>query len=142
MKRKPLPMRLTAAALVLLGAHVAQAAGLRHESENRILFRSPTGNLQCALLPAGDFPYLLGNTGPDVACVRFDPDEAVVLLNGNRPAMVAEDEFAWPEGVQVLPYGQSVSVEGIFCMSTKAGMDRTSRSGYGFRISRTDLAIR
>lgn len=139
---KHLPKTLTIAALILCGAHLAQAGGLRRESDNRILFRSPTGNLQCTFLPVGDFTYLLGDTGPEVACVRFDPDEAVVVLNGTRPAKAADDEFEWPEGVQILPYGKSVSMTGISCMSTKAGIDCTSRSGHGFHISRTDLAIR
>ena len=130
-----------ALAAVLAAAPMAGAGELKEGADHRLRFRSPSGNIQCTLLPAGGFEYLLGDKGPEVACVRFDPDWSVAALNASGPAELRDEEFEWPDGVQILPYGEQVVRAPITCTSEKTGMTCRSAGGHGFSLTRAAAKV-
>lgn len=128
--------RLITLALCAAGLGTVAAA------DDYIAFRSPTGNIHCAIM-----------TG-DWASARCDMDQLTPSYR-NRPYDCEQD---WGDAFEVgargggylpchgdtvsdpsafmLGYGRSVSLGPFTCTSRKTGMTCTNAQGHGFQISK------
>jgi len=129
--------RLITLALCAAGLAAPAAAG-----DDYIAFRSPTGNIHCAIM-----------TG-DWASARCDMDQLTPSYR-SRPSDCQQD---WGDAFEVgargsgflpchgdtvsdpsaftLGYGRSVSLGPFTCTSRKTGMTCTNAQGHGFQISK------
>jgi hypothetical protein len=109
-------------------------------------FRSPTGNIHCAMFE-GDWPSArcdLTEFTPSFArpadCDLDWGHAFGVAIRGQAQPLCAGDTVAVP-GARVLGYGQSVTLGGITCTSAKTGMTCTNLDGRGFRVARARQSL-
>jgi hypothetical protein len=128
-------MRLAAALLLLAAPAAAQDA----------FFQTPSGNIQC--YAGGDF----------VDCEVLESDVAPPLPRpldcdldwGSRftvgdvgpGAMACHGDTLRGQGYPVIPYGSSIEVGAITCVSEEAGLQCLNRDGGGFALSRRGQRI-
>lgn len=108
-----------------------------------IEFKSPTGNIQCAIYSdrAGasvrcDMSELVPSYTRRPAGCEYDWGSSFAVdAVGKGYLACVSDAVAGPSS-QVLGYGQAVSLGGISCVSAKTGMTCTNGDGHGFSISK------
>lgn len=113
-------------------------------ADDFIGFQSPTGNIHCAMyIYDGSAEarcdlreYTPSFTRPPAGC---DLDWGMAFAVGARGKGVLAcvgDTVQDPANV-VLPYGEAVSLGGISCVSSKAGMTCTNGEGHGFSVAKS-----
>jgi len=140
--RRTLPPFAPAAALALAAMVAAMLAAPPAHAQDYLTFRSPSGNIHCALM-RGDW------TGARCDIMEMTPSFAVppadceldwghafeVAAAGAGQPVCAGDTVADP-GAPVLPYGRAVSLGGVTCSSERTGMTCRNAEGHGFSLSR------
>lgn len=146
---RPAIAGLGAVAAVYAAAALGSAA-TAHADDPGDRFRSPSGNIRCALYAKqtdpGAFAYCVAQEHswasplPPSYCPGGRPAEALVLNQGNPPAVTCHP--APPSAPTTLGYGQTRSVAAISCASEPVGVTCTdSSTGHYFRISRDSYQL-
>lgn len=126
------------------------AAPTRHPGDDGVYFTSPSGNIHCAVRPGGD--------GGSAICSIDQRDWAPTPKPASCPANWADNHVAVDQagavsgqclgGVEVppvaavLPYGRTVTANGVSCSSAETGITcRYEATGHGFTLRRAALEL-
>ncbi len=137
------------AAILCLGAGTAIAQddpSVISESGNEAFFRSPSGNIWCAIT-AGD--------GVVAECYlrRFTPAPQLAAQGcaqawgffvdhqGVGRAVCTDPSFVMMQQPKVLDYGRWVTFAGVTCRSERTGMTCTNGNGRGFSVARATQSL-
>ena len=130
-------MRAALLATALLA--FAEGAG----ADTLTAFHTPSGNIHCLGL-VGEGGALVdceiveteGSLPPRPAGCELDWGHRFLVTEGTSGEMVcAGDTVRDPHGA-VLPYGSSLSLGAVTCLSTREGLECFNPSGHGFFLSR------
>jgi hypothetical protein len=129
------------------GAIALSSIAHAHDS---YLFRSPSGNIGCAIVDQGDSTYAVckihahtwvtPQTGGDY-CAGAGDD--LLLFTGHAPSVCSQADQIWIyPSLPTLAYGQTHSVGTIICDSEPSGVTCTDTStGHFFRVSRDSYQL-
>ena len=105
-------------------------------------FRSPTGNIHCAIMDLSDYKGVRCDltsftpSFPRPADCDLDWGYALeVTTRGKGAPLCAGDTVKSPDA-RVLKYGETISRAGFSCTSRRDGMTCRARSGHGFTAAR------
>lgn len=107
-------------------------------------FRSPTGNIHCAIMVLSDYKGvrcdLTDFTPSFPRPADCDLDWGYALEVGERgkgAPLCAGDTARAPDGqARVLGYGETLARAGFSCTSTRGGMTCRNKAGHGFTAAR------
>ena len=108
-------------------------------------FQTPSGNIHCMYLPAGDPGYpaflrcdILSGVNPEPSgdC-SFDWTGASVRRRGRAQWWCGSDTVANPD-YPVLEYGRAWQRNGIRCVSRRSGLRCENTREHGFKLSRAE----
>lgn len=112
-------------------------------SADMIEFKSPTGNIQCAIYsdPSGasvrcDMSSLVPSYTERPAGCEFDWGSSFAVDAKGKGYLACVSDPAAGPGAVVLRYGQAASLGGISCVSAETGMTCTNAKGHGFSIAK------
>ncbi|TKW67798.1 MAG: hypothetical protein DI616_05670 [Paracoccus denitrificans] len=140
----PAVTRLRVFCLVVILAPVTALAG-----DAVVDFASPTGNIYCIFRDVEDvspsgvhceiYDFIPSQPDPfDVDCHEPPIDwGAQVDLGSTGMAQPVCSGDPVGEGAMELPYGYTITGEGITCASDTGGVTCTNRDGHGFTLSRS-----
>ena len=134
------PLLISSAILMAAAAGSAQANGQS--------FQSPSGNILCVVSEDGLFGVRCDlevdrqtYTDRPATCEGMWGTSFVVLRAGSGLLNCALDEIPIPETPAVLPYGVTLELDGITCLSETTGMTCTNAEGGGFAVRRAEQRI-
>lgn len=117
-----------------------KAADKEHNKTSREFFASPSGNIVCVASPArvrcmiDNYSYDPPRRPKDCSLELWG---SAVVANKKGAGFSCVKNPDIPESVETLPYGDSLSLHGMTCLSQRTGMRCTSDvSGKGFMIAR------
>lgn len=123
-------------AVLLLAAGPALA-------DDYIGFRSPTGNIHCAIYSweqgteaRCDLRELTPTYKKAPAGCEFDWGHSFAVGATGKGYLACVSDAVFDPGNPVLPYGEAVSLGGISCVSAKSGMTCTNAAGHGFSVAK------
>jgi hypothetical protein len=135
--------------MLRLGLHVAfwlVFAGAA--AADYIEFRSPTGNINCAIYsdPSGatarcDLSELVPSYTKRPAGCEFDWGSSFAVDSKGKGYLACVSDAVAGPGSTVLRYGNSVSLGGISCVSAETGMTCTNAKGRGFSVSKAQQKL-
>lgn len=124
-------------ALLLLGLSTPALA------DDWIGFRSPTGNIHCALYDWNggaearcDLRELTPSYRTPPAGCDLDWGSAFGVGASGKGFLVCAGDTVMDPRNPVLDYGQAVSLGGISCVSARTGMTCTNAAGHGFSVAK------
>lgn len=106
-------------------------------------FRSPTGNIHCAMYTLDGQAearcdlreYTASYTKRPAGC-DLDWGMAFAVGAAGEGQLACVGDTVQDPGNPVLPYGEAVSLGGISCVSSKTGMTCTNAEGHGFSVAK------
>lgn len=106
-------------------------------------FRSPTGNIHCAMYTFDGQAearcdlreYTASYTKRPAGC-DLDWGMAFAVGAAGKGQLACVGDTVQDPGNPVLPYGEAVSLGGISCVSSKTGMTCTNAEGHGFSVAK------
>jgi hypothetical protein len=117
-------------------------------ADDYIGFRSPTGNIHCAIytLDVGaearcDLAELTQSYRKRPASCDLDWGSAFYVDSAGKGAVGCVGDTVRDPGNLVLPYGEAVSLGGISCVSAKTGITCTNAAGHGFSVSKAKQRV-
>ena len=132
--------------LICCATLLAGTAGAAAASEQA--FQSPSGNIRCVVSDDGLFAVRCdldvdrqSYTDRPETCEGDWGTSFVVLRAGTGLLNCALDEIVPPETPVVLPYGVTLELDGITCLSETTGMTYTNEDGGGFAVRRAEQRI-
>lgn len=132
--------------LICCATLFAVAAGAAVANEQA--FQSPSGNIRCIVSEEGLFAVRCdlevdrqSYTDRPETCEGDWGTSFVVLRAGTGLLNCALEEIAPPETPLVLPYGVTLELDGITCLSETTGMTCTNAQGGGFAVRRAEQRI-
>jgi hypothetical protein len=112
-------------------------------AQDYLSFRSPTGNIGCAIFTGGDWAGARCDLRDLTPSYRNRPadcdlDWGSAFFVGSRgPGEVAcVGDTVFDPGAFTLDYGKSVSLGAFVCTSERSGMTCTNGQGHGFSVAR------
>ena len=112
-------------------------------ADEYIGFRSPTGNIHCALYDFDggaearcDLRELAPSYRKAPAGCDLDWGSAFAVPADGKGYLVCAGDTVMDPRNPVLGYGQAVSLGGISCVSAKTGMTCTNAAGHGFSVAK------
>ena len=112
-------------------------------ADDWIGFRSPTGNIHCALYDFGgmaearcDLRELTPSYRKAPAGCDLDWGSAFAVPARGEGYLVCAGDTVMDPRNPVLDYGHAVSLGGISCVSAKTGMTCTNAAGHGFSVAK------
>lgn len=113
------------------------------QADDYLSLRSPTGNIHCGIYQwdAGasvrcDLMELTQTyTQRPVGC-EFDWGASFGLDDRGKGYLACVSDAVADPANPVLPYGEAVSLGGIYCVSAKTGMTCTNAEGHGFSVAK------
>lgn len=131
-------MKLQRAAVVLLPLLASPVL-----AQDYVAFKSPTGNIHCAIFTweggteaRCDLIELVPSFTKAPAGCDLDWGFAFLVADKGKGFLGCVGDTTIGQGNPVLPYGEAVSLGGISCVSTKAGMTCTNTEGHGFSVAK------
>lgn len=117
-------------------------------SAGYVEFRSPTGNIQCAIYSDAqgasarcDMSELVPSYTRRPAGCEFDWGSSFAVNDTGKGILACVSDAVSGPRAPVLGYGDSVSLGGISCVSAKTGMTCTNGDGHGFSISKASQKL-
>jgi hypothetical protein len=137
---------VAAAALALLIAVPAQAADqdLDVMDSGQIGFVMPSGNIGCLYTPEGGTDvYQPTGGGPELICERVEPEYVTVILGAEGEPLVIEepDEQSCCGADNVFAYGNTIELDGFYCISATTGLTCENDDGHGFSMARAGIKL-
>ncbi len=130
-------MKILACLAVLFGTASAAMA------DDYVGFRSPTGNIHCALYTweggteaRCDLRELTPSYKKPPAGCEFDWGHSFAVGGRGKGYLACVSDAVFDPGNPVLGYGQAVSLGGISCVSAKTGITCTNAEGHGFSVAK------
>jgi hypothetical protein len=113
--------------------------------EGQVEFSAPSGNIGCVFTPAGGTSfYQPAGGGPELSCDRVAPTYVRVIMEPAGPPL----RFPNPGdqgccgATNILGYGKTWSAGPFSCTSSTRGMSCMRADGRGFKLSKSDVALR
>lgn len=112
-------------------------------AEDYIGFRSPTGNIHCAIYSWDggaeahcDLAELTPSYTTRPAGCDLDWGQSFAVDTFGKGVLACVGDTVRSPSNPVLGYGQAVSLGGISCVSAKTGMTCTNGDGHGFSVAK------